>query len=694
MISNNKISNLIKTQLPFFVQNDHANFIRFLEAYYEYLEQNDKAVNVAKNLKTFRDIDLTEDQYAQKLYDTFMKYLPNDVLADKTIIIKHIKDFYRAKGTEKATRFLMRILYDIEIDFYYPKKDILRASDGKWYIQKSLRITDTQVSNVVNSAITGLEKYIRTTIKGSYSNTTATVEKVDRYYDQGTLIDELILSNINGSFINGEIIYTITGDTFISSNVFGGIINSITITNAGTGYSIGDPVLILSNTGYGACATITSVTTGNISFITVLSGGAGYQNSSNVLITGGGGSGAQAIVSAVDLTETYHPNSYNIVASTINLEANTAINNTVYSNLNSSNANVSISNAVSYWTYSNTGPVKTISLISAGSNYTTIPDVSVSVNTAIYSLGILGRMSIVDGGQNYKIGDTIEFLNNVGCYGVGALGNVTNVDTSKSNAISAVKFVQMPGHIIGGAGYDMSCLPIANVRSSTGNGANIVVTNILGTGASEVAITSSIGSIERIVISNRGVNYDNNTKIDLTQSGDGTAQATVSIIEGVYSYPGRFLNDDGQVSAYNFLEDRDYYQDFSYVIRSTKSTIDYRDAIKNTVHPAGMKLFGEYLYLSQPENTTCPCNGNNSLQMISIIKPYVKTGNTINISYSSHGLSTNSNVTLEFLSGGYSNVQNGIYMISNTTINYFEIIQYVANSNNTTGNVLVGVYRT
>jgi len=33
-ISNNRISNLIRTQLPFFVQNDHANFINFLEAYY------------------------------------------------------------------------------------------------------------------------------------------------------------------------------------------------------------------------------------------------------------------------------------------------------------------------------------------------------------------------------------------------------------------------------------------------------------------------------------------------------------------------------------------------------------------------------------------------------------------------------------------------------------------------------------
>ena len=178
-----------------------------------------------------------------------------------------------------------------------------------------------------------------------------------------------------------------------------------------------------------------------------------------------------------------------------------------------------------------------------------------AVNMAFLAANL---MKIVDGGQNYQIGDTIEFFNILGGYGVGALGNVTNVDMSKSYAVFCLKKDQMPGHIIGGAGYDINYLPIANVRSSTGNGANIIVTNILGTGASEIAITSSIGSIERIVILNKGVNYDNNTRIDLSQSGDGKAQATFSVIEGVYSYPGRFLNDDGQVSAYNFLEDRDY----------------------------------------------------------------------------------------------------------------------------------------
>lgn len=693
MYSNNRISNLIFSQLPFFVRNDHPNFVLFLEAYYEYLEQNSKTVNRAKNLRTYRDVDLTEDQFAQKLYDTFMKYIPANIVVDKNLLIKNIKDFYRAKGSEKATRFLMRVLFDEEIEFYYPKKDVLRASDGKWFIQRSLRITDTQKANVSDSSLLTLEKFIGTQITGLTSTATALVEKVDRFFEQGTQIDELILSNINRTFINGEKIYSIaTDNTYLSSNIFGGIVNTINITNAGTGYQIGDPVIILSNTGSGACAFVASVTTGNIASISVLNGGAGYTVNSAVSITGGGGSGATANVLSVDLSESIHPNSYNIVSSTISLEAGTPINNAVYSNLNSSNVNSTIANAVNYWTYSNTGPVVQVLVLSSGSGYSTKPDLTVQANTVIYNLGILGRMEIVNGGQNYQIGDQIEFINVLGGYGVGALGNVTNVDSAQSNAISEVRFIQMPGHIIGGAGYSENYLPRANVISTTGNGANIVVKSILSSGANLTSVSSSIGAIQRIVIQSRGVNYGTNTTADLSQSGDGTANATVSIVEGVYSYPGRYLNDDGHISSYNFLQDRDFYQNFSYVIRSKIGIASYRDAIKNVIHPSGLKLWGEFQYLSQPDMTTCPCDADDSLRRVSKIKTYEKTGNTINIFYTSHSQSTNANVTLEFLSGDYANVRNGIYRVVNASVNYLTTnVTYF--TGNTSGNVLVGIYQ-
>ena len=131
MISNNKISNLIQSQVPFFVRNDHENFVAFVEAYYEFMEQQNGVVNVSRSLLEQDDVDLT-DIFVEKFYDNFIPFIPKDTAVDKILIIKKIKDFYRARGTEKSIRFLMRLLFDDEVDFYYPQQDVLKVSDGKW----------------------------------------------------------------------------------------------------------------------------------------------------------------------------------------------------------------------------------------------------------------------------------------------------------------------------------------------------------------------------------------------------------------------------------------------------------------------------------------------------------------------------------------------------------------------------------
>lgn len=703
-VSNNKISNLISSQVPFFVRDDHTTFVRFLEAYYEFLEQEDQVVNSIKQVNTYYDVDLTIDDFSAYLYKTFLKLIPEDVIVDKDLILKNIKDFYRARGTEKAARFFMRALFGEEIDFYYPKKDILKASDGKWYIQKSLRVNDTMVESVADDSLTALEHFIGIQIRGSSSNTTALVERVDRFYEQGTLIDELVISNIDGTFENGETVSGSWNDVesvkSISANIFSGILNTITIVNGGTGYSVGNPVILLSNTGSGACAYIAQVSTGNISALTIYQSmsGAGYQNTDNVVAFGGGGSGFSGYVSLVDTSEQYHPNTYNLAFSSISLEANTLIGNGKYSNLNSSltdPANNWMANSMSYWDYTNTGPVLLLTIGSAGSGYTSEPSLSVSANSRIKALGILGRMEIYDGGSGYAKGNKIEFLNVFGGYGSGASGNVKNVDGS--GTITEVEFEEVPGHVTGGSGFNQLLLPVANVISSTGTGANIGVTAILGSGAVLQTANSSIGAIERIIITSRGTNYED-ASVDLTGYGDGNANANASIITGVYTYPGRFLNDDGMLSSYNFLENRDYYQNFSYVIKIKKDINKYRSAAMALIHPAGMKMFGEYTSVDQlesfePGSDTAAANRYKyTTHTYTKINGATSSSNTINISYTSHGLSKNANVYLEFRSGGYNNVANGIYLVTNSTnTNHFLVIQPTSTPNATSGSVDVGV---
>lgn len=625
MSTNNKISNIVSSQVPFFVRNDHPNFVAFLEAYYEYLEQEGitlpegKAVERSRNLQNYFDIDKTIDDFAEYLYHHFLQSIPKDVLVDKTFLLKHIKDFYMARGTEKAARFLMRILFNEEIDFYYPKEDILRASDGKWFIEKYINTANTAINNVANSDIIHTEKFISTKIQGLSSNTTAVVDKIVRVIEGGQTIDQLYLSSILGTFISGERLfanYTANGNTtYLTAEIVDNRISAVVITNRGSSYNVGDPILIDSATGNNANIVVSAVSNGELIDGTPVFGGAGFQVGNPLSIVAPVGSGATGSVTSVTNNSFYHPNTYNLISSTISLEANTALSAT-YANLNASDINTTIINAVNTFTLTGLGPISGIQISSGGSGYVTAPSIDAVANTRLRELGILGRMSIVRGGTGYQIGDTITFQNHVGTYGFGARANVTNV--SGTGAITEVKFVSLNSEMIGGSGYDANNLPSAIISSANGTGGEIKVTAILGDNERIESLSDIFGAIKEVRINSAGNNYSIPATANLTLSGDGKATGYVAIANGYNELPGRYLNDDGFISAYNFLQDKDYYQNFSYVINIKRSIVEYRDTIKNLLHPAGMKLFGSYDYIA--ENTNQLPEANVSVLPVTVVQ--------------------------------------------------------------------------
>lgn len=651
-ISNNKISHLVSSQVPFFVRNDHTTFVAFLEAYYEFLEQEDGTLNQIKNLKSNSDVDQSVELFLEKFYDNYLRLIPKESLADKTLLLKHIKDFYRSRGTEKSIRFLMRLLFNEEVqDFYYPKKDVLRASDGKWFIEKSLKVKDIAVDGVPNNSISFLDSFNSKTVYGNTSNAFATVERIDSYYENGILINELKISGQYKDFIGGEVIFTDFVENGVTkaftANLFAGSINSVVLNNPGTNYQVGDTITIESNTGSGGIIIVSSVSLGSLLGVFSVYGGAGFQTNNSLLISGSG-TGAAANIKLVQDDSLYHPNTYNLVSSIIALEANTPIDNTIYSNLSSSNVNTSIANAMSYFTYANTGPILTLQVLSGGNNYLGNPTISATANSIVRSLGILGRMDIVDGGVDYEIGDTITFTNIFGGYGTGAAANVTNV--SANGSITEVKFVPVEGQITGGSGYEQTHLPLASVSSANGVSANIVVTTVLGDGEQFAISTANAGSIISLSLISGGEGYATDPVLNLSSIGDGTATAVAFAVTGIFTYPGRYINDDGHLSGYNFLQNRDYYQDYSYVIKIGQSIDSYRKAVKELIHPAGTKLFGEYVKTDNGEtmNLQVSIAQSNTQNYILYDDNVMTPANTTNIyNWVSNAVTPNCTISLD-----------------------------------------------
>ena len=263
-----RISVRVEGQLPDFVKQDHATFVAFLEAYYEYLEQTGKPYEIVGNLRNYFNIDKTVDDFLQYFKTQFGKDIPEAVFANsnKPHVIKRLRDFYRSKGSEKSFQFLFRLLYQEEIEFYYPSVDMLRVSDGRYTKDKILRCIDTSGSSAIFD-------FTGKTITGGTSGTQGIVELVLKEQVGVFEVSTIYLSKVVGTFIDNE---TITDGT--NTFTLDRMVTGYTITYPGNGYSVEDNIPIVGG-GAGASGAqflVSSLTTGSMTTYAIPTAGTGY----------------------------------------------------------------------------------------------------------------------------------------------------------------------------------------------------------------------------------------------------------------------------------------------------------------------------------------------------------------------------------------------------------------------------------
>jgi hypothetical protein len=371
-MTNVKTSTIVGTQLPDFVRNDYPVFVTFLEKYYEWLETQQNVSSGIKQLQLSTDIDEADEYYLDKLKNDLLPYFPQDVVSDKRLFLKLVTQFYKSSGTQDSIKFLFSALFNENIDIYYPKDDILIASDGKWVLPLALRV-DTNDLNIFNIE--------NTLIIGQTSKATAVVEKVIQSVDRqlGITYIELYVSNVKRLFDTGEDIIANYIDPITNLNVtviakLIGSLSEIRINprfrgafyNGGTftptGFVEGDPVTIVgglnptANNPIGAIAYVGETTSGGVESIFITDGGFGFRNpvddlyadtpTSIVDFKGGFtdapslGQEAKATVSLVDTANTRNVNVSTMTVSLLSgstitiaeIESSTVRNVSTYSN--------------------------------------------------------------------------------------------------------------------------------------------------------------------------------------------------------------------------------------------------------------------------------------------------------------------------------------------------------------------------
>lgn len=275
----NNLSVLINDQLPDFVREENAEFIKFLTVYYEFLESNNQAQEILQNLSKYADIDETSELLVESFFKTYAENLTKSEITDNRFVIKKIKEIYSTKGTETSYRTLFNILFKETVEFFYPYTVVLKPSDGIWRTQYSLKVKQV----IENQNIFDFEN---TEILGLTSGSTASVSSVLKYNVNEYEYYELILdeNSLTTEFISGEQITAIKSfsDDPVVLNLRAElyrVVSKILIKDPGIGYQIGQPITILDSEGKYAKAEISGVDRfGGIRAVRIIDSGFEYSN--------------------------------------------------------------------------------------------------------------------------------------------------------------------------------------------------------------------------------------------------------------------------------------------------------------------------------------------------------------------------------------------------------------------------------
>ena len=655
-----KISSQIETQFPGFVREEGPQFVSFLKAYFEYMEQDGNAVKQTRSIQNNVDIDRTVDSFVEYFRKEFMINIPSSVLADKRLLTKHIREFYRSRGSQESYRFLFRTLYGKELDFYYPGDDILRASDGRWFREIRLRVGAPFSINP--SMFEGRR------IRGLTSGATAFVQDIICKDSSGLTVYDLNIEQVIGTFSDGERIVDIDNtNNFATVNAQSGALVSVSVINGGAYNAIGDIVRIEgSGSTQAATGIVDAVKNEGAVYAKIAKGGNGYtKDGAKLIITGGNGSGFEA---SIDSFSSEPISGLNINTDLIGPMKNVPIGTGrffVQKGQNTSPVATKLTGTVKLTSGS-------LNVIGQGTNF--ITQLAIGDLVRVPGCANTLRVSTISTAQSfsavYPAPVTIATGANayIGLAAANAFTRLVSALKFSSSDIFSINAISITN-----PGYGYTTLPTIRIVDSTITQLNISDTygNILGNNCVVIANTAP-GTITKITISDPGANFNKSGVATITNISKGVSSVTDSYIgsrvsgaantkytirgktsdstslvkpSGFIVFPGRYLDTKGFLSWNNKLQDNYYYQEFSYVLRLTEIVDKYKDIVKSLLHPAGTIMFGDYVIESRIKLNPTVIDQSTAVIRRSITEPITAISTQTSTAEYTNGINVTESVT-------------------------------------------------
>lgn len=140
--------------IPEHIRSGNGNLEEFLESYFEWMQSSkNQPGHVINTLLENRDIDEAAVEFIEYLQREFATSIPQQIQADPRKLYKQVNDIYRSKGSIPSYEALFNLLFNDQIELYYPRVDLLKPSDGKW--------DQTQNRYTSNDGFVSDKKYIQ-----------------------------------------------------------------------------------------------------------------------------------------------------------------------------------------------------------------------------------------------------------------------------------------------------------------------------------------------------------------------------------------------------------------------------------------------------------------------------------------------------------------------------------------------------
>lgn len=627
--SNQKTSLLVPYQLPEFIRDnpDYSKFVLFLQAYYEWMEQQDGVMDYSKNLLNYDDVDQTTSQFLQYFANEFLAYFPPNILSDQAKAIKLAKQLYQTKGTPASYKFLFRVLYNSDVDFFYTKDVVLKASAGKWYVPRSLKLatSDPNFLKIQNLRVFGnISKSIATVDTAVFDGlkTEVFISNIERLFQSGETVTVVDNNNQPIYFLNGSIVPVGTIGAETLSALIVGQISSVKINPKFRGelYYTNDPVVIYGGLNpaltapIGATVEVGEVTSGFIQTMTLVSEGYGYSLSpalsdttqlpvgnaftqitfSNLI---GPASPKAPIVIVGALDSKNQANTSYIPVTSLSSRQNWTIN---------SISSLTLSQNLTF-TSLTTNPIASVIVADKGGGLSQVPTFTATseYNTDQYqpanlaALGILAPIQIVNAGSGYSNGANIVFTGGSG------FGAHANIKVDGSGAITSANYYSNSQALFpnGGVGYNFS-LPSAVVAQLTTGTIKMSTTSNVVTGNGTSFTTQFVNGATlmtntNVVIGTVQSVYNANTlyltsNAYSTGTGNGfylgTAILSVPATLGTGAAVSATTSRIGAITSFNIIDSGEDY------ISAPNVSLKVQDLIVSNVSPTNLPSSGDLIY--------------------------------------------------------------------------------------------------